>query len=270
MTRFRDNLFSLFMRIDLLSEAAALAFYALLSMAPLVLLFFAAMSLLGVRMESAFIMQSHSLLGPDAAKAIDSLLSNLRSEQALVRGTSLAGLAALLISASAVFTQLKKVLMMIFTGSYLQDEAGYIRTYVIEKFFSIGIVIAFIFVTACSLLLSSLLAMVELEKYFYPEVVDFFANLVLYTFIFFMVFKVVPRRYLRNRMALKGSLLTSLLFVIGKGLIGFYIGNSMFSSAFGAAGAFVIFLIWMYYTALIVFLSAALVKTWIDTKKAAA
>lgn len=269
MARFRDNLISIFLRIDLLSEAAALAFYALLSMAPLVLLFLAAMSLIGVQMESAFIQQSHSLLGPDAANAVETLLANLRSEKNLIRGSSLAGLAALLISASAVFTQLKKVMMMIFTETTLPIEAGYIRTYLIEKFFSIGIVIAFIFVTACSLLFSSLLAMAQLERYFYPEVVDFFASLVLYTFIFFMVFKVVPRRYLRNRMAFKGALLTSVLFVIGKGLIGFYIGNSLFGSVFGKAGAFVIFLIWMYYTALIVFLSATLVKTWINSRKTA-
>ena len=114
MTRFRDNLITIFMKIDLWSEAAALAFYALLAMAPLILLFFSMMALIGIQVETSFIAQSHNLLGSEAASAIDSLLQNLKSEKQLAGGSSVAGLVALLISASAVFTQLKKVMTMIF------------------------------------------------------------------------------------------------------------------------------------------------------------
>jgi membrane protein len=237
--------------------AAALAFYSLLSMAPLVILTVAIIALVyghsGAQEQLAE--QIQSLVGPDGRAAVLSLLKSAGKPASGVFA-SMAGICTLLFGASGVFTELRAALNRIWDVDV--TKASGVRRIISDRFFSFGMVLGVGFLLLVSLLLSAGLA--ALGKWFggvlpLPEVtiqaVDFLVPLLGIAVLFTLIFKYVPQTHVRLRDVWLGGLVTSFLFSVGKLAIGLYLGKAGVASAYGAAGSLIVVIVWVYYSSLI-------------------
>ena len=253
------------------SMGAALAFYTLFSLAPLLLIAISVAGLVfGEQAARGEIMaQLSGLVGTQSARTIESMLDGLNRPDSGRTGT-LVGLGVLLIGATTVFGELRDAMERIWrvpaarSGGLLQ----LLRT----RLLSLGLVLGIGFLLIVSLIFSAALA--ALGKWWGPwfgdvvavaQVLDGLLGFVLITSLFAMIYKWVPRVRLAWRDVIIGATLTALLFVIGKTLIGLYIGRSGVASPFGAAASLVVLLLWVYYSAQIFLLGAEF--TWVFAQR---
>jgi membrane protein len=241
---------------------AALAYYTIFSLAPL-LIITVAIAGLAFGMEAAqgeIAGQIEGFIGRDGAKAIEAMIQSAHKPAHGVIG-SMIGVLALFLGASGVFCEMQDALNSIWHVS-LDTQTGVLRL-VKERFLSFGMVLGIGFLLLVSLLLSALLAAVT--KYLggmlpIPAVLfeslDFLLSLLFITVLFAMIFKLLPNTKIAWSDVWIGAVLTSLLFTAGKFAIGFYIGKSVSASAYGAAGSLVVVVAWIYYSALLLYFGA--------------
>ncbi|MEO8701807.1 MAG: YihY/virulence factor BrkB family protein [Kofleriaceae bacterium] len=242
--------------------AAALAFYTLLSLAPVLVL---AVSIAGLvfgeeaaRGEIAG--QLQGLLGAQGAEAIQSVLANAKSPASGILGT-IVGLVVLLFGASGVFGELQGALDIVWEVEPKKGRGvkGFLR----DRFFSFTLVLGVGFLLLVSLVLSAGLAAAGayLSNHLPGgavlwQVVNFAISLAVLTILFALIFKVVPDVKIHWRDVWIGALVTAALFTLGKFAIGLYLGRSSVGSPFGAAGSVVVLVVWVYYSAQILFFGA--------------
>lgn len=244
------------------SKGAALAFYTLFSMAPILILVIAvAGAFYGTKeAQSEIFIQSRDLIGAQGAEAIQLVLSGAQDQVQGLRATLLATV-LLLFGATSVFAELKASLDEIWQLSTPREVSLWdlIRT----RLLSFGLVLVLAFLMMVSLVLSAALAV--LEHYWGGIWKD--ASLALsmlasalgfsvITTLFAVIYKMLPRVRLSWHDVVIGALGTAGLFTLGKIAIGLYIGNGSIVSSFGAAGSMVALLLWVYYSAQIFFLGA--------------
>jgi membrane protein len=242
--------------------AAALAYYALFSIAPLLLI---AISIVGLvfgpdAARAGVMQQIQGLVGETGAKGIDQMLQGVQDAQTN-KLAGLIGVVVLLFGASGVFGQLKQALNSIWEVT--APKGGLVVSYVKERFLSFAMVLAIGFLLLVSLLVSSALSAVSAYMTgLLPgsegmwQGMNFIVSSGIITVLFAMIFKFIPDTEIRWRDVWIGALLTALLFSLGKTLIGLYLGRSAISSAYGAAGSLVVVLVWIYYSSLLVLLGA--------------
>ena len=243
---------------------ASLAFYAVLSLAPLVILSIAVAGLF-VGTETArdqLLLQFQELLGPAGATAVQSMIAHAQS----VRATSIAsvlGLATLLFGASQIFSELQSALDKIWEVDYSRTSG--LLALVRQRFFSFGLVLAIGLLLLVSLLFSAALAamgkfMGELLPL--PEWIlqglDFLVSVVGTSALFALIFQYIPDAQTEWRHSWIGGLITAGLFSLGKTLIGLYLGKAGVGSAYGEAGSLVVVVVWVYYSSQIFFFGAEL------------
>jgi len=243
---------------------ASLAFYAVLSLAPLVILSIAVAGLV-VGTETArdqLLLQFQELLGPAGATAVQSMIAHAQS----VRATSIAsvlGLATLLFGASQIFSELQSALDKIWEVDYSRTSG--LLALVRQRFFSFGLVLAIGLLLLVSLLFSAALAamgkfMGELLPL--PEWIlqglDFLVSVVGTSALFALIFQYIPDARTDWRHSWIGGLITAGLFSLGKTLIGLYLGKAGVGSAYGEAGSLVVVVVWVYYSSQIFFFGAEL------------
>lgn len=252
-----------FVETDLMTQAASLSFYALLSLAPLLVLLLWLTASLYPSAQESLIQQVGVLAGQGAEEIADTVIDNAKSRPDV---GSLAGLWStllLFIGATAVFARLQAALNLIFHTD-AKRLAG-IFPWIRKRMFSFGVVFALGF-----LLLVSMTLTTALEIFFsnVPSLLPALGNvagLVIYSFAFALLYHYLPDRRVHWRQALLGGAVTALLFVAGRYLIGLYIGRAAPGSAYGSMGALVILLVWMYYAA-VVFFIGALITAVIDER----
>jgi membrane protein len=247
---------------------AALAFYSLLSIGPLLLIAIAIAGLVfGKEAASAQIVgQIKGLIGEQSAEAIQTILANNQNKDSGILAT-LIGLATLLFSASAVFAQLQDSLNVIWKA---KARKGHAFLYMLrERFISFSMVLGTGFLMLTSLLISAILA--ALGKYFVGwlpslapllEIINIVVSFGIALLLFAMIFKMIPDVKIDWKDVWLGAFITALLFTIGKFLIGLYLGRSGISSAYGAAGSFIVLSLWVYYSSQIVFLGAEFTQSY--------
>jgi membrane protein len=242
--------------------AASLAYYTLLSVAPLIVLAIAVVGLVfgdeAARGQIAD--QLGAVVGPQAAQAIQAIVKNAQTPQSGVL-SSIIGVAVLLAGASGVFGELQNALDTIWE---VEPKPGRgIRGFIHDRFFSFTMVLGVAFLLLVSTLLSAVLA--TIGKFFSERlpggealwhVVNFGISLAIITVLFGLIFKVVPDVKVAWRQIWLGAFITALLFTIGKQLLGLYLGKSSMASSYGAAGSLVVLVVWVYYSAQILFLGA--------------
>jgi len=244
------------------SKGAALAFYTLFSMAPILVLVLAVAGFFyGVEAAQGQLFgQLKGLLGEKGAAAIQLLLAGARSHDSGLKATLIASV-LLLVGATSVFAELKDSLDEIWgspkaTGSTWWDV---IRT----RLFSFGLILVLAFLLIVSLVVSAALAV--LENYvggLWKEatvVLSWIAKAISFGVIavlFGVIYKLLPRIKLAWPDVVVGALGTAAMFELGKFVIGLYIGNSGVVDSFGAAGSTIAILLWVYYSAQIFFLGA--------------
>ena len=237
---------------------AALAYYSVFSMGPLLLivtsvagLFFGADAVRG-----SLALQFKSMLGETGSKAVEAMLAGASSEQSgLLAGVI--GLVLLLVAALGVVVQLKDAMNTIWNVEE-PKEAGvwwYLRTYLI----SLAGILGLGFLLAVSLVVSAGLAALSSWSgvaAVIGEAINFVASLAILTALFAMLFKWFPDTDIAWRDVLAGAAATAFLFDVGKFAIGWYIGTQGLESMYGAAASIVILLVWVYYSAQIVLFGA--------------
>lgn len=243
--------------------AASTAFYTLFALAPLLLLLIALASLLNVEKEIALISQVHTLVGPEAAAAVQSIIKAVSGRAHLNSWMGLITAIVWAFSASLLFSELRNALTRIFGGrSVVIQSRGFkadVMYFLKTRLFSLFLVMVFTCVALVSLLVSSAIAFLMREN---PVKVIRVLNVAISFAVYFIVFatayRYIPEVKVSFRRAVVGALITSLLFVFGKELIGLYLGKTAFASVYGAAGTLVVMLIWIYYSSMIVFTGAQL------------
>lgn len=254
------------------SMGAALAYYTMFSIAPLLLIVISITGFIfGAEAARGEIFdQLRNLMGDDGALAIQSLIESV-SQPGKSLAATLLGVALLLIGATTVFAELQDDLDRIWRAPE-RNKSGGIIALLRARLLSFGMILGIAFLLLVSLVASAALA--ALEKWWNPlftgwEVIAHVVNMIvsfgLVTVIFAMIYKIMPRVDIRWHDVWIGAAVTSLLFAAGKFLIGLYIGKSGITSGFGAAGSLVAVLVWVYYSAQIFLLGAEF--TWIYSNK---
>lgn len=246
---------------------AALAFYTVWSIAPLVILAVAIASLIFSKSaaQAHLLDDVQALVGFQGRESVQAILQH---GQKITTGifSTIVGVLTLVSGASGVFQELRSALNEIW-GANPQASSG-IRGMLKERVFSFGLVLSVGFVLLVSLLVSAMLA--ALSKFFSgllpipPMVFNIFNDLLSLAGIAFLIaciFKFVPACRVDWRDVRVGAVVTAILFIVGKTLLGVYLGRSTTASSYGAAGSLVVLVIWVYYSAQIFFFGAEFTHT---------
>ena len=258
MNTFKNKIklfFELFSKHNLLTLSAALAFYTALSLAPLLLCVIAVLGLLGWDSHEQFLGQVRSVLGPEVSTMIQTIITGAKERPDLTKTSGIIGLVALLFSASGVFAQLQSSINLIWMseGQALKSGFGF---WLKRRLLSMGMVLTLGFLAIVSLGVSTALAFLFNESGMLWQAVNLVATFGIFCLLFAILFKYLPDARLPWRSAWTSGIITSILFTLGKHAIGLYIGRSAVGSAYGAAGSLLVFLVWVYYSSLIVFIGA--------------
>lgn len=252
--------------------AAALAYYTVLSIAPMLVLAVAVAGLVfgedAARGQIAA--QVGAVVGPEAGVAIQTIIANAKTPNAGIAGT-VVGVAVLLFGASGVFGELQSALNTVWE---VEPKPGRgVRGFIAQRFFSFTMVLGVAFLLLVSLLLSAALSAVgAVIATSLPggatvwQVVNFVASLGLITVLFAMIFKVVPDAKVAWRDVWVGAFFTALLFSLGKWALGLYLGRASMASPYGAAGSLIVLVVWVYYAAQILLLGAEFTQVYARRK----
>jgi membrane protein len=254
------------------SKGAALAYYSMFSIAPLLYLIISIAGLfVGPDAVRGMVFdQIASLMGQNGAEAIREMLAHV-SEPKTGTMTAVVSIAVLLFSASSVFGQLQTALDTIWRvpeAEKRKEQANGVWSFLQSRLLTFGMVLGLAFIVTVSLLLSAALS--ALGKWWGPffgqweavaHLLDVVVNFGVLTVVFGAIYKLMPRAHIQWRDVWVGAFVTALLFVIGKFLIGLYLGKGDVGSSFGAFGSIVIVMVWVYYSAQIFLLGAEF--TWV-------
>jgi len=245
-----------------LNLGAALAYYTLFAMAPLLVLVIAIAGLAFGRAaaQGEIVSQIGGLMGADGAKMIEGMIARASRPASGIVATGVS-LGTMALGASGVFGQLQTALNHIF-GVERRRGRG-VRGAVRQRLAYFGMIVAIGFLLVVSLVVSAALAGVHdllatrlpiLARVLPP--LNFLLSFAVVSGLFALVYKVLPDVELAWRDVWLGAACTSLLFTVGKGLIGLYLGRAGTTSVYGAAGSLVLVLLWIYYSAQILFFGA--------------
>lgn len=250
------------------SMGAALAYYTLFSMAPLLLIVIAVAGLVfgAEAARGEIVAQIQGVMGWEGAIAVQGLLKSAR-EPAQDILAAVVSIVTLLIGATTVFAELQSDLDRIWRVPAPLKENG-LWTLLRTRLLSFGLVLGLVFLLLVSLVVSAVIA--ALGKWSNGlfqgwetvlHALTFSISFSISTFLFAMIYKLMPRASIAWRDVWVGAAVTSLLFEIGKFLIGLYLGKTGVASGFGAAGSLVLLLVWVYFSAQIFLLGAEF--TWV-------
>lgn len=242
--------------------AAALAYYTLLSVAPIVVLAIAIAGLVFGQEAARGQISSEigTVVGAQAGEAIQAIAKSARSPTTGIL-SSIIGVVVLLFGASGVFGELQAALNTIWKVAPKPGRG--VLGVVKDRFFSFTMVVGVGFLLLVSLLLSAALA--AAGKFFGSAlpggeslwfVINFAVSFGVVTALFALIFKIVPDAEIRWHDVWIGATATALLFTLGKMLLGFYLGRPGVTSSYGAAGSIVALVVWVYYSSQILFLGA--------------
>lgn len=261
--------FDYFLGDNVMRLSASLSYYTLFSLAPMLLII---ISLGGIffgreAVQGQVYEQINGLVGSDAAMQIQEILKNAkRSGQSTWAAT--VGVITLVIGATGTFAEIQDAINFIW-GLKAKPKNG-ITKYLLTRFLSFSVIISLGFLLLVSLVISAIL------NTFSQKVQLLFSDASIYIFwtinllvvwavialLFTVIFKVLPDGKIKWKDAFVGAGFTSLLFMGGKYGIGLYLGNSSVGTTFGAAGSIVIILLWVYYSALILYFGAEFTKAY--------
>jgi membrane protein len=249
-------------------RAAALAYYTIFALPPLLVLLLMVAGLVwdAGDVQRAVETQFTSLLGSEAARTIRGAIEHVdQTGGSNVLRTTLSA-AGLVFGATGAFLQLQGALNRAWEVRP-DPEGGGVRRFLLKRFLSLGMILGVGFLIAVSLALSALLSMLgeQLGDRF-PSALLQMANLavsmVVLALLFAAIYKVLPDAEIAWKDVMVGAAVTALLFVAGKFAIGLYLGRSSPGEAFGAAGALAVILVWAYYAGMIVLFGAEFTQAW--------
>jgi len=249
--------------------AASLAYYTALSLAPLLLLIVGVVGLVLDRQQVAtqLATQLEGLMGQAGRELVTSILTTTSPQGSAV--ATIVGLVTLFIGATAVFGELQSTMNLIWEVQPAPTSGVWagIWAWLRARVFSLAIVFALAFLLLVSLVISAALAGATAlfqgpEQAVLSRVLEIAVSLLVLTFVFALLYKYVPDAEIGWRDVWLGGFITAVLFTLGKTAIGIYLGRASVGSAYGAAGSMVVLLVWVYYSALIMFFGAEFTHAW--------
>jgi membrane protein len=244
-----------------ISKGAALAFYALFSLAPVLVLVIALAGLVFGPEAAAgeIVRQFRGLIGKDGAAAVQAVIRGADDAE-LGLLASIIAFVVLVIGSTTAFAELKESLDEIWSekGARREGLLGALH----DRLLSFGLVLVLAFLLLISLFVNAALALMAnylgtgIGASVLTTALSSFVTLLVITALFAAIFKLLPPVRLGWRDVAMGAVLTASLFEVGKYLIGLYLGNAAITSTFGAAGALGVLALWVYYSAQIFFLGA--------------
>jgi membrane protein len=265
-----------FLEDDCMDSAAALAYYTIFSLPAILVLI---LTLISAVMNPSDVRgglegQLQNLMGPSAGEQIRTIIR--QAEQKPHNGAipTILGIAGLLFGATGAFGQLQKALNRAWNVEPDPNQGG-LKNFLTKRVFSLGMILVLAFFLLVSLVISAAITgMGDRLSGFLPsglsapflEVLNLVISLVVITLLFAALFRVMPDAKIAWRSVWVGAAVTAVLFVIGKFLIGFYLGKSNPGQAYGAAGSLAVLLLWVYYSAIILLFGAEFTETWAERR----
>ncbi len=263
---------------DCPTMAAALSYYTIFSLPPLLVLI---LLLLGAVLDQRDVQnalegQIGNLMGPAGREQVTTILSqsHLPGSKGIL-ATAL-GVGALLLGGTGAFGQLQAALNRAWEVKPDPAQGG-LRSFLLKRVFSFGMVLGVAFLLLVSLVLSAALTVLgDALGGALPggisetvgQLLNFVVSFAVITLLFATIFKVLPDATAAWRDIWPGAAVTALLFTVGKFLIGFYLGRSNPGEAFGAAGSLAVMLVWIYYSSMIILFGAEFTRVWAERKGA--
>lgn len=246
---------------ELMTRAAALAFYSALSFAPLLVLLLWVVASLRPEWQAQLIDGLNGLVGERASGAVALVIENAKQRPSVGSMAGLIGLGVTLVGASAVFAQLQGALNRVWSlqprpGNTSRAILGWLRA----RLHALGLLLSLAFLLVISFSASAVIAVFVRGGTLGWHALEMVISFGVFVLIFGAIYKVLPDAIIEWRDALIGASLTALLFVIGKYAIGIYLERSNVGGPYGPAGGVVVLLVWVYYSALILLLGAELTE----------
>lgn len=260
-----------FAKDDCPRMAAALAYYTVFSLPPLLVLVITVAG--AVWAEEAVTGQIESqirgVVGPQGARAVQTMIANASEAGGGATLATVLGVAALVFGATGAFAQLQKALNAAWEVEP-DPESGGLKGFLSKRLLSLGMVLAVAFLLLVSLALSAILQ--AAGDYVSGRLgglsgtllgaLNAGVSLLVVTLLFAAIYKVLPDARIAWRDVLVGALLTSLLFALGKWAISLYLGTADIGSTYGAAGSLAVILVWVYYASMVLLLGAEMTQVW--------
>jgi membrane protein len=261
-----------FIEDDCATMAAALSYYTVFSLPPLLVLL---LMILGAILDPQDVQgtleaQISGVLGPGGVEATRSILAHADRPGSGDLVATLFGIFGLLFGATGVFGQLQAALDKAWEVAPDPRQGG-VKSFILKRVFSLGMVLGMAFVLLVSLVLSALISafgdsFARLLPGWLSEPfligLDFVFSTFIIALLFGTIFKVLPDARVAWDDVWVGALFTAVLFTVGKIVLGLYLGHSNPGQAFGAAGALALTLVWIYYTSMIVLFGAEFTEAW--------
>ncbi|MDN3566592.1 YihY/virulence factor BrkB family protein [Paeniroseomonas aquatica] len=253
---------------EAMGRGAAIAYYTIFSIAPLLVIATATAGFFfgEAAVQGALAEELRGLLGVTGAEAVEAMVRGANNRTSGTIAT-LIGVATLLLTASGVFGELQSALNAIWR---VQPAEGDTVTRLMRaKLASLGLVAATGFLLLVSLVASAVLSAIATwfdsvlpGTLLLLGLANFLLSFLMVAVLFGAIYKILPARPVAWRDVTVGALVTAMLFTIGKSLIGWYVGSSSFGTGYGAAGALMIVLLWVYYSAQVFLLGAEFTRAW--------
>ncbi|MBI2689958.1 MAG: YihY/virulence factor BrkB family protein [Acidobacteria bacterium] len=266
--RFLFALASEWARVETQRRSACLAFFSMLSIAPLlvVAVWVAGLVLGRQAVRGELSMQVAYLIGQRGAEAVENMIKASAFASGVGVLASVWGVLLLLLAAAGVVGELRRTLNLIWEA----HEDSTFRGFVLNTGNALALVLGAGFLLLLSLIVSAALTVIGR---FFPflfagipyaiEIWNLATFLLFATLLFALIMSGIPFVTIRFREVLPGAFITALLFALGKSALGYYLGRASFASTYGAAGSLAIFLVWVYYAAQIFYLGATITKLWV-------
>ena len=256
---------------DSMSDASSIAFYTIFSMPAILIIAISIGTTFYERnvVQAEMINQVERLIGMNSEEEITKIISNATLDSKSAFAITV-GIITLIFSATTVFASLQSSLNKIW-GIKPKPGRGIVK-FIFNRLLSLAMVAVMGFLLLVSLVIDALLVIfqgvlsriMEGLTLYILQGVNILISVSIITVIFALVFKVLPDANVKWRDVWGGAFVTTILFSIGKFLIGFYLGNTAFSSAYGTAGSLVIILVWVYYSTIIVLFGAELTSVYTE------
>lgn len=261
--------FDEFMNDNGMKLSASLSYYTLFSLGPMlvIIISFAGIFFGRDAVQGKLYDQIKGLVGSDAALQLQSIIANVQHNDGGITG-AIIGIAILMLGATGVFSEIQSSINYIWSIR-AKPEKGWMKI-LINRLISFSLVISCGFILMVSLIISAVMDVLsdQLLRYFPHATVAFvyvFNNALLFVVtgcLFAVIFKVLPDASIRWRDIFLGAAFTAVLFMIGKFLIGFYLGNSNVGNTYGTAASLIILLLWVYYSSIILYFGAEFTKVY--------
>jgi Predicted membrane protein len=247
--------------------SASLSYYTIFALGPLLVII---ISLTGIffgkeAVQGRVYGQLTELVGSESALQIQNIIINIQTSHSTTTG-AIIGLVILFIGATGVFTEMQDSINYIWSVR-AKPKKGWLK-FIINRLLSFSLIVGMGFILLVSLIMSALLTLLSdqlmrlLPQYTVAlfEVVNTAIILIVISALFTVIFKLLPDAIIAWKDALMGAMLTAVLFLTGKFLIGYYIGRSNLGITYGTAASIIILLTWVYYSAMILYYGAEFTK----------